>query len=74
MNVILDPGALMAAKIMSTDRAYSAMPNAPMVPDRLPRSRHVLAVRRTLATGLAGLAEWVRPRERQQGCAVAPGH
>jgi hypothetical protein len=74
MNVILDPGALMAAKIMSTDRAYSAMPNAPMVPDRLPRSRHLLSARRTLAGGLAALADWVRPRERHQGCTVAPGH
>ncbi len=68
MNVILDPGALMAAKIMSPDRAFSAMPNAPVVPDRVPGTDPLLALRRATASGLAALAEWVRPREKHQSC------
>ncbi len=74
MNVILDPGVLIAAKIMSPDRAFSAMPNAPVVPDRLPGTDRLLVLRRSMASGLAALAEWVRPRERHQSCTtVATG-
>ncbi|MDX6210573.1 MAG: hypothetical protein QOE24_2964 [Frankiales bacterium] len=65
MSAILDPGALLAARAMSTDKAYSAMPNAPMIPDPVPGTRQLRSVRRTLATGLESLARWVKPYEPQ---------
>lgn len=75
MNYILDPGALLAAAQLSPDRAYSAMPNAPVVPDPLPGSGRVRRARRALAAALESLAGRVRPYEPASVCrSVATGH
>jgi hypothetical protein len=75
MNYVLDPGALLAASQLSPDRAYSAMPNAPVIPDALPGTGRVRRVRGGLATTLEALAGKVRPYEPAPVCrSVAPGH
>ncbi|MDX6230347.1 MAG: hypothetical protein QOI76_3737 [Frankiales bacterium] len=66
MSAILDPGALLAAKAMSTDKAFSAMPNAPMIPDPVPGTRQIHSVRRTIATVLESAADWVKPYEPKE--------
>lgn len=75
MSYILDPGALLAAQQMSPDRAYSAMPNAPVIPDALPGTSRLRPLRRALAESLETLAGKVRPYEPAPGCrSVAAGH
>lgn len=66
MSYILDPGAMMAAQSMAGDRARSALPNAPLIPDPIPGTSKVHAVRRGVAAALAGLADWVRPYEPKE--------
>jgi hypothetical protein len=48
--------------------AWSALPDAPVVPDRAPRTSRAPRARTALATGLHRLADGVAPR-RVAGCA-----
>ena len=75
MSYILDPGALLAAHQMSPDRAYSAMPNAPVIPDPVRGTRTLRQLRRALAASLESLAGKVRPYDPTPVCnSVATGH
>lgn len=75
MSYILDPGALLAAQQMSPDRAFSAMPNAPVIPDPLPGRGRLRQLRKALAASLESLAGKVRPYEPTPVCrSVVPGH
>lgn len=66
-----DPLAAALAKEVSGDLALSALPDAPVVPDRLPRVRRVPCARLRLAAALHRLATAVEPAPPAPRCRPA---
>lgn len=66
-----DPLAAALAKEVSGDLARSALPDAPVVPDRVARARRVPRARLRLAAALHRLAAVVEPARRAPQCRPA---
>jgi hypothetical protein len=58
------PAAMLMAKKMTEEHLGSALPGAPVVPERVQRARpaRLAGLRRATAVGLRGLATRVEPR------------
>jgi hypothetical protein len=69
----MDPIGYIVGVRLSHDHAHSAMPDAPVVPDRPRRSSRpprVTGLRRSAAVALRSVATWVEPK-REAPCRTA---
>jgi hypothetical protein len=62
MNPIIDPMAAVIIRSAPSSEAYSALPWSPVLEDERP-TRHLLRVRRNLASALQSVASRVQPYE-----------